>query len=125
MIQGLRVVLALLGVVLIGVGAMFLIDPVRMGVDFGLVPQGNQGLSSIRGDFPAFFWVSGAAFVIGAWKQRGDILLVTAALMGITCAGRAVSLALDGTYPGWPNFMVVEALTVVLAFVGYRMFGRA
>lgn len=121
----LRAALLLLGLLFVAVGGLFLIDPVGQSVDFGLVPQGNQGLSTIRADFPAFFWVAGGALVIGVWKQRGDTLLVTAALMGIALAGRGLSLAIDGTYPGWPMFMVIEAFTLALALMGHRVLGRA
>ena len=120
----LRGALVALGLLFVGIGGTFLFDPVGQGGDFGLTPNGNQGLSTIRADFTAFFWVSGGALILGAWKQRGDWLLVAAALMGITLAGRAVSLAMDGTYEGWPLPMAVEALTVMLAVAGNRMFGK-
>lgn len=121
MIIALRIALALLGVLFVSMGFGFLTDPVAAGGDFGLVADGAQGLSSIRADFTAFFWVSGGAFLLGAWKRNGDMLLVTAALMGITLAGRGVSLALDGTYDAWFLPMTVEALAVILALIGSRV----
>ena len=124
MVLLLRGVLALGGVAFVLIGASFLFDPLGQGGDFGLEPIGNQGLSTIRADFAAFFGVSGGALILGAWKQRGDMLLVAAALMGITLAGRAVSLALDGTYEGWQMPMAIEALTVVLALFGARVLPR-
>ena len=116
----LRIALTLLGALFLFMGTTFLIDPSGQGADFGLSPIGNQGLSSIRADFTAFFWVSGFSLLIGVWKGRGDLLLVGAALMGITVSGRAMSLALDGTYEGWYQPMAVEALTVVLALAAYK-----
>jgi hypothetical protein len=124
MVLLLRAALVLGGLVFILIGGSFLFDPVGQGGDFGLEPDGNQGLSTIRADFAAFFGVSGGALILGAWKQRGDMLLVAAALMGITLAGRAVSLALDGTYEGWQMPMAIEALTVVLALFGARVLPR-
>jgi hypothetical protein len=44
MIMGLRIVLALLGALFLFVGSQFLINPVTMGADFGLTPNGNGGL---------------------------------------------------------------------------------
>jgi hypothetical protein len=120
MIVMLRALLLLGGLGLVLVGGGFLIDPAGRIGEFGLLAESNKGLSTIRADFTAFFWVAGGAMIIGAWKQRGDALLVTAALMGIALTGRAVSLALDGSYEGWPNFMVVEALTVILALTARR-----
>lgn len=125
MITVLRVILALLGVLFLLIGSRFLIDPVTMGGDFGLVPKGNGGLSTIRGDLTAFFWVSGGALLYGVWKQRGDAFYVTAALMGIVLCARCLSLVLDGTYEGWLPPMAVEAVTVILCLFGARaMAGR-
>lgn len=125
MITALRVILALLGALFLFVGAQFLIDPVTTGGDFGLAPKGNGGLSTIRADMTAFFWVSGGALLYGVWKQRGDAFYVTAALMGIVFCARCLSLVLDGTYEGWLPPMAVEAVTVILCLFGARaMAGR-
>ncbi|MEM6858041.1 MAG: DUF4345 family protein [Pseudomonadota bacterium] len=120
MITGLRIVLALLGALFLFIGSQFLIDPVTMGGDFGLTPKGNGGLSTIRADLTAFFWVSGGALMYGVWKRRGEVFYVTAALMGIVFCARCVSLVLDGMYEGWVPPMAVEAVTVVLCVVGAR-----
>lgn len=125
MITVLRVLLALLGALFVLVGSQFLLTPVAMGGDFGLIPDGNGGLSTIRGDLTAFFWVSGGALLYGVWKQRGDALYVTAALMGIVFCARCLSLALDGFYEGWAPPMAIEAVTVILCLFGARaMAGR-
>lgn len=120
MIMGLRIVLALLGGLFLFVGSQFLIDPVTAGGDFGLKPKGNAGLSTIRADMTAFFWVSGGALLYGVWKQRGEAFYVTAALMGIVFCARCLSLALDGTYEGWLPPMAIEAFTVLMCLVGAR-----
>ena len=120
MIIALRIVLGLLGLLFVWIGLGFLTFPQVSGGDFGLEAIGNRGLSSIRADFTAFFCVSGGALILGAWRRNGGMLLVTAALMGITLAGRAVSLALDGPYDGWLAPMTVEAVAVALALLGSR-----
>lgn len=120
MVIALRVVLSLLGLLFVFMGAGFLLDPVGSGGDFGLEAPGPQGLASIRGDMTAFFWVSGACLLIGAWRGNRTALYVAAALMGIVFVGRAVGAALDGTYEGWYVPMAVEGLTVLLALVGSR-----
>ena len=95
-----RVILGLLGLLYLFVGSQFLLSPIEAGGDFGLAPKGNAGLSTIRADMTAFFWVSGGALLLGVWKQRGSVLYVTAALMGFVFAARCLSLVLDGTYEG-------------------------
>ncbi len=103
------------------IGASFLLDPLGMAPTFGLAANGVQGLSSLRGDYLSFFGVTALCMMLGAWRRNGDLLLVPAALMGTVLAGRAVSLMLDGTYPGWPMPMVIEALHVVLLIAAWRV----
>ncbi len=125
MILFLRLTLILLGIALVGVGFGFLTNPVTMGPDFGLEAVGNQGLSSLRADFTAYFWVAGGALLFGAWRRRGDVLLIAVALLGITFIVRAISLFVDGPYDGWYGPMAVEALTVIVALVASRVLPRS
>lgn len=113
--------LFVLGLLFLYIGVGFLLDPSVAGGDFGLSPKGPQGLSSIRGDMTSLFWVTGICMIWGAWKRNGDPLVAAALLMGIVFAGRSVSLALDGTYEGWFMPMSVEALTVALCLIGWKL----
>lgn len=121
MVTVLRALLLLGGIFYVMLGTGFLLDPATNGPEFGVLPDGAKGLSSIRGDFTAFFWVSGGCLIIGAWKRNGDMLLVTAALMGTVLLGRTLSLVLDGAYAEWWMPMLVEAVTVILALIGSRV----
>lgn len=103
------------------IGLGFLFDPVQSGASFGLQAMSVQGLSSLRGDFTSFFCVTALCMMWGAWRRNGDLLLVPAALMGVVLAVRCVSLAVDGTYPGWQLPMTVEALHVVLLAAAWRV----
>ncbi|MXP08778.1 hypothetical protein [Pseudoblastomonas halimionae] len=95
----------------IGIG--FLINPVSAGTDFGLIPDGPQGLAVLRADMTAFFFVAAIFMVWGAWQRRGDLLLVPIALFGIAFLGRGLSAMIDGTVEGWWLPMLVEAAHVV------------
>src|SRR3990167_4355774 len=97
----LRALLLLDGMFFILMGLSFLIDPAGAGGNFGMVPQGTLGLASIRADMTAFFVIAGTCLVWGAWRRRGDPLLVTAGLMGIALLGRIVTLAANGSHDGW------------------------
>jgi hypothetical protein len=109
------------GLFFVFMGAGFLLDPATASTDFGLQPVGTRGLSSIRADLTAFFWVGGGCMIWGAWKRNGDPLVASAALFGIALLGRLVSLFADGSYQGAAFPMAVEALTVLLCLVGWRM----
>lgn len=124
MAVALRIVLSLLALMYLWLGMGFLINPVVSGAEFGLEAAGEQGLASIRGDMTAFFWVSGASLLIGAWRSNPTLLYVAAALMGIVFMGRALSAFVDGTYPLWYAPMIVEAATVIFALVGTRVFAK-
>jgi len=117
----LRAALFLAGLAFLIIGGSFLFDPAAMGGSFGLVPRGAQGLSSLRGDFFAYFAVAGGCLLIGAWKRRGDFLLVAGALFGLTFLARAYSLVVDGFYLNWVAPMAVEAVTVILILVASRI----
>ena len=120
----LRAALLLLGLLYLAIGSLFLFEPDRMGETFGVAAAGAQGLSTMRADFTAFFWVLGGALVWGGWRSRDDVLWVAAALIGIALAGRGFSLLADGNYTNALQPMLVEAVTLVLALVAARHFRR-
>ena len=109
------------GLFFLYIGTGFILDPSVTGGDFGLTPKGNQGLSTIRGDMTAIFWVTGGCMIWGAWKRNGDPLIASAAIMGVVFLGRCVSAAMDGTYEAWQMPMAVEALTVILCLIGWKL----
>jgi hypothetical protein len=102
-------------------GLNFLFNPQATAAGFGLSATGTQGLSTLRADFAAFFGVVAVCMMIGAWRRNADLLLVPAALMGTAVTVRAISLALDGAYPGWPVPMLVEIAHVVLLFAAWKV----
>lgn len=120
----LRAALLLLGLLYLAIGSGFLFVPDRLGEAFGVAAGGAQGLSTMRADFTAFFWVLGGVLVWGGWRSRGDVLWVAAALIGIALAGRGLSLLADGNYANALQPMVVEGVTLVLALIAARHFRR-
>ncbi|MDJ0642511.1 MAG: hypothetical protein QNJ15_06825 [Erythrobacter sp.] len=120
MILIVRAALFLAGLLFVILGGTFLLDPVGQGTDFGLTANGNRGLSTIRADFAAYFWIAGGTLILGAWRRDRTLLLVAAALMAITCVVRGLSLAFDGFYEGWSMPMAVEAFVVIIALFGSR-----
>ncbi|WP_120717314.1 DUF4345 family protein [Tsuneonella amylolytica] len=102
-------------------GANFLVMPLSAGASFALSPDGPAGLAVLRADFPALFFVGGAAMIWGAWRRNGELLLVPAALFGIAFLGRLISAVADGAEPGFWLPMLVEAAAVVLSVTGSRV----
>lgn len=104
---------------LLGIG--FLLNPASAGADFGLSPDGAQGLATMRADMTAFFAVAAGSMVIGAWRRNGDLLLVAAALFAIALFGRFVGLFADGTYDGMAVPMLAEGITVIVLLIASRV----
>lgn len=102
-------------------GMGFLADPVNSGETFGLRAIDADGLVTMRADMTAFFVIAAICMLIGAWRRNGDILLVPAGLFGVALVGRFVSIAADGTEPGFWMPMAVEALTVIVLLVASRV----
>ena len=103
--------------------ASFLLNPqtTAAGGAFGLAPIGVAGLSTIRGDMTSFFGVGAVCMMVGAWRRNADLLLVPALLFGTALTVRALSLAVDGTYPAFFVPMAVEAFHVVLLGLAWRL----
>lgn len=111
----------LLGLFDLFMGLNFLMNPQATALGFGLAPTGVQGLSSLRADFTAFFGVVAVCMMIGAWRRNADLLLVPAALMGTAVVVRAISLGVDGGYPGYLVPMIVEAVHVALLIAAWKV----
>lgn len=117
----LTAVIFLAGMFDLYVGITFLTDPVYAGSQFGMAPIGKQGLAVLRADFTSFFCVAALCMMWGAWRRNADLLLVPALLFGTALSVRALSLAIDGSYPQFFVPMAVEAFHVVLLGVAWRM----
>ena len=99
----------------------FLTDPATSAAGLGIKAEGAAALSTVRADFTAFFGVTGALMLWGAWRRNGDLLLVPALIYGTAFTGRAINLAIHGTYPMFFQPMAVEAFWTVLLFTAWRV----
>ena len=99
----------------------FLTDPATSAAGLGIKIEGAAALSTVRADFTAFFGVTGALMLWGAWRRNGDLLLVPALIYGTAFTVRAIGLAIDGTYPGFVQPMAIEAFWTVLLIAAWRV----
>ena len=121
MILFVRAALFVAGMFFLIIGASFLLDPAQAAAGFGMGADSTQGLSSIRADMTAFFWVGGGGLLWGAWARNSDPLLMAAALFAVAFVGRLVNLMQHGTYDGWWFAMAIEAVTTALALLASRV----
>jgi len=120
--NALSVVIVLLAILDAVLGFGFLSNPAQSGESLGVTGGGAMGLSTMRGDFTAFFWVAAGFMAAGAWKKRGDWLVAPLALFLIAVSGRALNLLLVGAYAGWWVPMAVETLHVAMLAAAIRVF---
>ena len=99
----------------------FLTDPATSAAGLGIKVDGIAALSTVRADFTAFFGVTGALMLWGAWRRNGDLLLVPALIYGTAFTCRAIGLVIDGPYPMFFQPMAVEAFWTVLLITAWRV----
>lgn len=99
----------------------FLIDPAGSAIQLGVKADTPAAMATIRADFTAFFGITGAAMLWGAWRRNGDLLMGPAVVYGVAFTGRAIDMAVNGPYPGFVQPMAVEAFWTVLLIAAWRV----
>lgn len=119
-----RVMVGLLGLFNIAIGLGFLLTPAKLGGQFFLSPIGQQGLATLRADFPGFFITGGVCALVGALQKDRRALLVPMLLLAIALTGRCVSLLLDGIPQTAFAPMLVEAVMIIVLALARRTMAR-
>jgi len=124
MVQALRIAVAIVGLLTIVLGLLFLVHPAWMAAQFYLTPIGSQGLASIRADFSGFFLTGGIFALLGAWSMRPEPLAVPLVLLCVALFGRFVSLIFDGIGPTAFPPMIAEAVMIAILVAARRAFAQ-
>lgn len=111
---GLRLLVGAVGVFNILIGLLFLFNPAGAAANFFLIPDGSQGMATLRADFPGFFITGGGFALLGALQRDARALLVPVMLLAIALTGRCVSLLADGMGPAAIPPMLAEAVMIGL-----------
>ncbi|MBU6165718.1 MAG: hypothetical protein KGQ52_06255 [Alphaproteobacteria bacterium] len=111
---GLRLLVGAVGVFNILIGLLFLFNPAGAAANFFLIPDGSQGMATLRADFPGFFITGGGFALLGALQRDARALLVPVMLLAIALTGRCVSLLADGMGPDAIPPMLAEAVMIGL-----------
>ena len=102
------------GLFFVLLGLSFLFQPAASAPGFGLATMGTKGLATLRADLFAFFAALGACMIWGAWKRRGDLLLLPAVAMLLAVAARLLSAAIDGPSPTFVSSILIEGVIAAL-----------
>ena len=106
----------------LALGLVFLLAPARIAPSFSVVPNGVQGIATLRADFSAFFLCGGVFALIGAWQARRAPLRVPLLLLGIALGGRSIGVAMDGMVATTVTPMAAEFAMIVILALAYRQF---
>lgn len=113
----LRYLSALVGLFFLALGLMFLFSPAAQTATFALLPAGNTGLSTLRGDVAGLFLGMALFSLLGAMRGSAGLLAVPAGFLGFIIFGRLLSLMLDGRSPAALQAMLIEiGMLAILIF---------
>ena len=108
------------GLFFILLGLSYLIQPAEMAMSMGLEAKGPKGLATLRADMFPFLAMLGTLMIWGAWKRRGDLLLIPAVVMLTAGLARIASATIEGACEG-----VVGPVATELALAGLLFVARA
>ena len=111
----LRYLSGFVGVFFLVLGLMFLFSPGSQTAQFALLPSGNAGLSSLRGDLAGLFLGMALFSFLGAIRGSRGLLAVPASFLGFIIFGRLLNLMFDGRSATGEQSMLIEiALLAIL-----------
>ncbi|HAH10699.1 MAG TPA: hypothetical protein DCL48_11410 [Alphaproteobacteria bacterium] len=109
--NGVRIAVAVLGVVFLIMGFWAWGAPLSLGTALGLEAKTGVGQASLRADLGAFFLTAGGFATAAAALKRGSLLLTPLVLLGLALTGRLITA---GTAP-FEGGMIVPILVEVVA----------
>jgi hypothetical protein len=92
----LRSLAGLTGLLFLALGLMLLFAPGSQTGRFAVLPSGNAGLSTLRGDLAGFFLGAAVFALLGAIRASARWLTVPSVFLGFIIVGRILNLMLDG-----------------------------
>ena len=113
----LRCLSGLVGVFFLVLGAMFLFSPGSQTAQFALLPSGNGGLSTIRGDMAGLFLGMALFSFLGAIRGSLRLLAIPASFLGFIIFGRLLNLMLDGRSAIGEQAMLIEIVLLAVLIV--------
>jgi ribonuclease Z len=110
----LRILAGLAGLLYLVLGLLFLFAPGNQTGQFAILPTGNAGLSTMRGDLGGLFLGMALFSLLGAIRGSSRWLAVPAVLLGFVILGRLVNLILDGWSSTGVQFLVLEVILAAI-----------
>ena len=115
----LRAIVLLCGVLFIVTGLRWLLAPVGVAPEFGLVLSSGVGLSSQIGDMSAFFLTLGVCTLMGLITQRAIWYYPTIILLSLTAVGRLLAWLLHDAALAM-NLIAPEVIVALILLIASR-----
>ena len=124
MILGIKILVGVMSLPLLGLGIRTILKPKSMTDFFAVEPRGKLGMATLRGTVGGVLLGSALMILMGLWKQDTAWFLATALMMGVIIFGRLISLALDGFETKMLAPIVIESVIVGVMFLGHNKLFR-
>ena len=110
----LRYLSSFVGLFFLVLGLMFLFAPASQTATFALLPTGNTGLSTLRGDVAGLFLGMALFSLLGAMRGSAGLLAVPSGFLSFIIFGRLLNLMLDGRSTPAIQAMLIEILMLAV-----------
>ena len=115
----LRAIVLVCGVLFIVTGLRWLLAPVGVAPEFGLVLSSGVGLSSQIGDMSAFFLTLGVCILMGLTTQRTIWYYPPIILLSLTAVGRVLAWLLHDAALAM-NLIAPEVIVALILLIASR-----
>ena len=115
----LRAIVLVCGVLFIVTGLRWLLAPVGVAPEFGLVLSSGVGLSSQIGDMSAFFLTLGVCILMGLITQRAIWYYPPIILLSLTAVGRLLAWLLHDAALAM-NLIAPEVIVALILLIALR-----
>ncbi|MCA6332386.1 MAG: hypothetical protein IM641_10310 [Phenylobacterium sp.] len=119
--QGLRVLVGVLGLLSVAMASRIWADPGAAAAQMGLLVNGPLGQATLRADVAGLFAAIGGLSIFGAVKGDGRWLLAPLCLVVAALAGRLLTLVLAGFTPEQAPPILIEVLIALILGAGLRI----
>ena len=115
-----KIVVGLIALLLLVMGVNAMLAPLDAAANFGLVPEGIVGLSTMRGDIGGMFVTGGVLLALGILRGETLWFLAAALLMGLIALGRLIGFVVDGVEQSVLVPLIFELVFVAIFVVAHR-----
>lgn len=116
----LTVLVALIALLMLGLGVQWVFAPAATAQDFGITLIGPAALSTARGDLGGMFFAGAAMAVLSLVTKRATWSHALALLLGTIALARLVGFASEGTSPQALQALGAEVVMVAVLLLHAR-----